>query len=136
MTHQHCPNRDSQGTIEGRFEQFVQTQTRINTQILEILNRMSQQPQTSQFPPVVAPHEPDQYELFERFRKRKPSEFSGCGDPMEADAWIIEMERIFRMLPCTGRQRVQLVTYMFRDAAELWWMTVRAPYTDMDDVVA
>lgn len=55
---------------------------------------MTQQPQTSPFSPVVTPRELDQYELFERFRKRKPSEFSGCGDPMEADAWIIEMERI------------------------------------------
>ena len=65
---------------------------------------MNQQPQSSQFPPVVTPRELDQYELFERFYKRKPSEFSGCGDPMEADAWIIEMDRIFRMLPCTGGQ--------------------------------
>ena len=62
--------------------------------------------------------------------------FNGCGDPMEADAWIIEMDQIFRMLPCTGRQRVQLVTYTLRDAAELWWMTVRAPYADLDDAVA
>ncbi|RWR79008.1 Oxoglutarate/iron-dependent dioxygenase [Cinnamomum micranthum f. kanehirae] len=136
MSQQHSSDRGSQGTIEDRFEQFVQSQTRINTQILEILSRMTQQPQTSPFPPVVTPRELDQYELFERFRKRKPSEFSGCGDPMEADAWIIEMERIFRMLLCTSGQRVQLVTYMLRDAAEVWWMTVRASYTDMDDAVA
>ena len=104
MSQHHSSDRGSQCTIGDRFEQFVQSQTRINTQLSEILSRMTQQPQSSQFPPVITPHELDQYELFERFRKRKPSEFSGCGDPMEADAWIIEMDRIFRMLPCTGGQ--------------------------------
>ncbi|KAJ8617245.1 hypothetical protein MRB53_013431 [Persea americana] len=70
------------------------------------------------------------------FHKRKPPKFSRCGDPMEADTWIIEMDWIFRMLPYTGRQRVQLVTYMLQDAAKVWLLTVRASYTNMDDAVA
>ena len=86
MLQHHSSDRGSQCTIEDRFEQFVQSQMRINTHILEIISRVTQQPQSLQFPPVVTPRELDQYELFERFRKRKPSEFSGCGDLMEADA--------------------------------------------------
>ncbi|KAJ8639688.1 hypothetical protein MRB53_016382 [Persea americana] len=112
MWQHHSSDTGSQCTVEDKFKQFVQSQMRINTQISKIISRMTQRPQSSQFPPVVTPRELDQYELFERFYKRKPSEFSGCGDPMEANAWIIKMDRIFRMLSCTGRQRVQLVTYM------------------------
>ena len=66
--------------------------------------------------------------IFKKFLKRGPPEFTGTKDSLVADDWIVQMEKIFRVFKCTGRQRLQLAAYMFRRVAEDWWRTVQRPY--------
>ncbi|XP_028096190.1 uncharacterized protein LOC114296092 [Camellia sinensis] len=40
-----------------------------------------------------------------QFQDLKPTTFTGSPDPMVADAWVKDMEKIFRALPCTERQK-------------------------------
>ncbi|XP_028126931.1 uncharacterized protein LOC114323518 [Camellia sinensis] len=40
-----------------------------------------------------------------QFQDLKPTTFTSGLDPMVADAWVKDMEKIFRALPCTERQK-------------------------------
>jgi len=40
------------------------------------------------------------------FRRNKPSQFSGGYNPEKAKLWIREIEKIFRVMNCTEKQKV------------------------------
>ncbi|KAK7279072.1 hypothetical protein RJT34_24116 [Clitoria ternatea] len=63
---------------------------------------------------------------FDRFLKRKPSEFEGGFNPESAYAWIQELERIFGGLQCIEAQKVDYAVYI----AECWWKITKARLTD------
>ena len=43
------------------------------------------------------------HRIYEKFIKRGPPELFGSKDPLVADDWIIQMEKIFRVFECSGR---------------------------------
>ena len=49
--------------------------------------------------------ERDLNDLVEKFMKRFPPEFYGVEDPTEADEWTVQIEKIFEVFKCTGKQR-------------------------------
>lgn len=75
--------------------------------------------------------ETDPNELFEKFRKRNTPEFYGNEDPMLADDFLVQMEKIFAVFKCTKVQEVQLIAYMFRGVADIWWTTIKTIYDTM-----
>ena len=56
-----------------------------------------------------------------KFYKQRPIDFHGNDDAMKADFWIMDMERIFRVLPCTDEQKILFATDTLRDEAQYWW---------------
>ena len=48
----------------------------------------------------------DLNDLVEKFMKRFPQEFYGVKDPTEVDEWTIQIEKIFEVFKCTGKQHV------------------------------
>ena len=74
--------------------------------------------------------------MFERFRKRAPKEFLGQEDPLVADNWIVNTEKIFDVFICTGRQKVNLTASLFYGLADTWWQTIKEPYQTMVDETA
>ena len=71
--------------------------------------------------------------LFERFRKRGPKEFSGQKDPLAADDWLVNAEKIFDVFTCIGREKVNLTASLFYGLASTWWQTLKEPYQMMTD---
>ena len=61
----------------------------------------------------------DPNDLFERFRKRGPKEFTGQEDPLVADDWLEHTENILEVFRCKGRQQVQLTASMFTGLADI-----------------
>ncbi|XP_028104879.1 uncharacterized protein LOC114303902 [Camellia sinensis] len=60
-----------------------------------------------------------------QFQDLKPTMFIGGPNPPVAEAWVRDMEKIFRALPCTERQKVTFATFTFKDdAQELWLLTL------------
>ena len=55
------------------------------------------------------------------FEKRNPPRFRGGYDPDGAQAWLREMEKIFRALQCDDADKVTFATYVLSDDAEHWW---------------
>ncbi|XP_028051368.1 uncharacterized protein LOC114256013 [Camellia sinensis] len=55
----------------------------------------------------------------------RPPSFNGGIEPMKAKAWVLEIEKLFEVFPCTKAQKVQLATFTLEDEARRWWMLTR-----------
>lgn len=84
---------------------------------------------------VIAPRQQDPNDLHDKFRKRSPLEFTGTLGYTQANEWMVQIEKIFMVFQCTGRQQVQLAAYMFRKVAEMWWRTIEPAYERIEDDV-
>ncbi|MQL76909.1 hypothetical protein Taro_009301 [Colocasia esculenta] len=62
--------------------------------------------------------------MIERFRRMTPPFFNGESDPILAESWLRETEKIFRAIRCAEEERVTLATYMLRERADVWWSFV------------
>ncbi|GFS35910.1 hypothetical protein Acr_00g0042620 [Actinidia rufa] len=56
-----------------------------------------------------------------QFQQLRPPTFYGTPDPMAAKSWLLGIERVFEVLPCTDEQKVVFATFMFEGAALIWW---------------
>ncbi|XP_028077785.1 uncharacterized protein LOC114279700 [Camellia sinensis] len=57
-----------------------------------------------------------------QFQELKATTFIGSPNPLVAEAWVRDMEKIFRTLPCTERQKVTFATFTFKDDTQEWWL--------------
>ncbi|XP_027922873.1 uncharacterized protein LOC114180780 [Vigna unguiculata] len=89
--------------------------------IAQAIHRMVDvmQPIAAQPRAVVAPVRPV---MMEDFMRHKPSKFSGKSTRDEADAWLRECEKIYRVIDCTDAQRLSFVTFLLVADAEYWWV--------------
>ncbi|MQM15335.1 hypothetical protein Taro_048280 [Colocasia esculenta] len=62
--------------------------------------------------------------MMERFRRMTPPFFKGESDPILAESWLWETEKIFRAIWCAKEERVTLATYMLQECADVWWSSV------------
>ncbi|MQL84519.1 hypothetical protein Taro_017040, partial [Colocasia esculenta] len=60
--------------------------------------------------------------MMERFRRMTPPFFKGESDPILAESWLRETEKIFRAIRCTEEER---------ERADVWWSSVlRTQFAD------
>ncbi|XP_038979875.1 uncharacterized protein LOC120109994 [Phoenix dactylifera] len=65
---------------------------------------------------------------YERFRRLNPPTFEGGSDPMAAETWIREIEKMFRALHFPDEVTVWLATSMLTGNAEYWWTAMETAY--------
>ncbi|XP_028099061.1 uncharacterized protein LOC114298656 [Camellia sinensis] len=51
--------------------------------------------------------------------------FKGGIEPMKAEAWVLGIEKLFKVFPCTEAQKVQLAAFTLENEAWKWWMLTR-----------
>ena len=89
-------------------------------------------------PPPQAPPVPDNQNddriiaLTKEFKKMKPPQFHGGLDPLKAEAWVLGIEKLFEVFPCSDTQKVLLATFMLEDEARRWWMLMRENHRGVD----
>ena len=105
----------------------------VHIQLLEVLQNRPQPPPMQPLGPNIVINNRDHNPniLFERFRNTAPRKFSGQEDPLAADDWLINTEKIFDVFTCIGRQKVHLIASLFYGLADSWWQTVKEPYLTM-----
>ncbi|XP_028060764.1 uncharacterized protein LOC114264360 [Camellia sinensis] len=59
------------------------------------------------------------------FKKMKSPSLKGGIEPMQVEAWVLWIEKLFEVFPCTKAQKVQLVAFTLEDEARRWWMLTR-----------
>ena len=55
------------------------------------------------------------------FKRLSPPTFERTTKPMEAEKWITEMEKVFRVLESSKGEKVAYAAYMLRGDAYDWW---------------
>ena len=50
---------------------------------------------------------------------------------MKAEAWVLEMEKLFEIFPSTDTQKVTLAAFTLDKDARRWWMMVRESNPDL-----
>jgi len=61
----------------------------------------------------------------EDFMRHKPAKFTGKATADEADAWLRECEKIFRVIECSEVQKLNFATFLLVSEAEYWWMSMQ-----------
>ncbi|KAL8145807.1 hypothetical protein AgCh_003815 [Apium graveolens] len=79
--------------------------------------QQQQQQQQAAAPPAVT---------FKQFQAVKPPEFKGSADPMEANAWLKEMEKAFELVGAGTEQKTKFACYFLKGEANYWWKSTRA----------
>jgi hypothetical protein len=60
-------------------------------------------------------------QAFGEFWKLRPPVFRGNVSPDDARDWLLIVESILRVIPCTDDEKVLFVTYLLKGAAGYWW---------------
>ncbi|XP_028082862.1 uncharacterized protein LOC114284165 [Camellia sinensis] len=55
----------------------------------------------------------------------KPPSFKGGIEPIKAEAWVLGIEKLFKVFPCTESQKVQLPAFTLEDETQRWWILTR-----------
>ena len=93
--------------------EMVQTQAAQIEQLLQAQNnRMSLTPQFT-----MNSVEP----LYEIFRKQRPPTFEGTNDPLAAEEWLRNIERILDFMKLSDHERIMCATYKLTKDARYWW---------------
>ena len=58
---------------------------------------------------------------FKDFKLVGPLEFSGSIDPIEAQTWTEEMEKVFEVARVADEQKTAFATFMLKGEASYWW---------------
>ncbi|XP_063942338.1 uncharacterized protein LOC135150117 [Daucus carota subsp. sativus] len=83
--------------------------------------------QQRQNPPGNVPNQEGQT-MFDRFMKQRPNVFKEAKHPMDAEAWIDHMEKIFRVLNCSEEEKARFGIYRLEGDASTWWKSVVASH--------
>ena len=58
----------------------------------------------------------------QRFKAHHPSTFTGGGDPMVADHWFRQIERILQAMEITSNTtRIRLASFQLEGKSQIWW---------------
>ena len=63
--------------------------------------------------------------LPQKYNKMKTPEFQGGIEPLKAEDWVLETEKIYEVFPCIEAQKVLLATFTLKEEARRWWMLER-----------
>ena len=58
----------------------------------------------------------------QRFKAHHPPTFTGGGDPMVADHWFVQIEKVLEAMEITSdATRIRLAAFQLEGEAQLWW---------------
>ncbi|WVZ70158.1 hypothetical protein U9M48_018846 [Paspalum notatum var. saurae] len=87
-----------------------QTQRRQTT----ILEQLMQQPPRGE-------NQGEGKEILRAFLRLQPPAFAGTSNPLEAEDWLTEIEKIFNAMHCPDEEKVTLAAFKLQGGAFDWW---------------
>ena len=118
--------------IEESFTARMDRMERLIQEMAETLKQQQEWQQQWQLPhpppPPPAPPVTDFQNddriiaLIKEFKKMKPPQFHSGLDPLKAETWVLGIEKLFEVFPCSETQIVLLATFKLEDEARRWWM--------------
>ena len=71
----------------------------------------------------------------EQFQKMKPPVFEREVNPLQAEAWPLQIEKILDVMNCTDEQRVSFSSFMFQKEADYWWRAVKSSVKNIRETI-
>jgi hypothetical protein len=114
-------NNNNKSNNNVNLQQLIATQDQLMQAVLQTLNNMqpNQQAHQQQSPPPPPPP-PHQSRLAE-FLPTRPTTFSQAKDPMEAEDWLMGVEKKLVIAQCTDREKVLFAAHQLFGMAANWW---------------
>ncbi|KAL6313607.1 hypothetical protein AAG906_006976 [Vitis piasezkii] len=72
---------------------------------------------------------------FDDFKKLGPPYFSSTLDPTEAEAWIMKIEKFFKVIDCSEEQKASYAAFMLDKEANHWWRMTKRLLEDQGPIV-
>ena len=72
---------------------------------------------------------------FDDFKKLGPLYFSGTSNPIEAESWIMKIEKFFDVIDCFEEQKGSYVAFMLDKEADHWWRMTKRLLEDQRPIV-
>ena len=117
---------DEEEYVEEEAEDTHQGGNPVN-EFMELLRaNLNQQP----IPPQPPAAQQTAATVFRAFKSLKPPEFLGSADPVEARAWLKEIEKSFEILGVEERHKTIFASYILKGEANYWWESKRNLETD------
>jgi hypothetical protein len=98
------------------MEQFLAAQTQLLTNMVNTIANM--QAQMNQAPPPPPPPARDRHM---EFMSHKPRSFSHSLDPLQANDWIKNVDKMLNIVQCTNREKVLYASGRLEGTATDWW---------------
>ncbi|XP_028113512.1 uncharacterized protein LOC114311582 [Camellia sinensis] len=113
---------DTVRSLEARMNRMEQ----MFAALTEVITQQQRQQPLPPPPPwiQVEPDNNDIINMTQKFMKMKPPTFLGGIKPIKAETWLLKMEKLFEVFPCSEVQKVLLATYTLKDEAWRWWLLV------------
>ena len=67
------------------------------------------------------------------FQEMRPSLFTGVDGPLEAEAWLGEIDDIFKILRPSDEERCNFATFQLRNGAKEWWRSIESTEGSIED---
>ena len=65
------------------------------------------------------------HRVLEQFQKMKPPAFEGEADPLQAEGWLLQIEKILNVMNYTEEQKASFSSFTFQKETEHWWWKVK-----------
>ena len=72
---------------------------------------------------------------FDDFKKLGHPYFSSTSDPIEAEAWIMKIEKFLDVIDCSEKQKASYVAFMLDKEANHWWHMTKRLLEDQGPIV-
>ncbi|XP_028109577.1 uncharacterized protein LOC114308227 [Camellia sinensis] len=119
---ENAKGNDTSESSEARMSRMEQMLAALIEAITQQRQRLFPHPP---LPVQVEPDNNDIINLTQKFMKMKSPTFLGGIEPLKAETWLLEMEKLFEVFPCTETQKVLLATYTLKNEAQRWWLLIR-----------
>ena len=101
--------QDTIGDMGNMFKNYLEHQIHCGIQSSEGQNVEEPREESERLP------------LLRQFQILSPKSFRGAMNPVVAEEWVRELEKMFKILKCTDQQKVELAVYMLEGEADDWW---------------
>ena len=84
---------------------------------------------------ALGQHSSSKGSSFDDFKKLGSLYFSDTSEPMEAEGWILKIEKFFDVINCSEELKTSYATFMLDKEANHWWHMTKRILEDQGPIV-
>ena len=84
---------------------------------------------------ALGQHSSSKGSSFDDFKKLGSLYFSDTSEPMEAEGWILKIEKFFDVIDCFEKQKASYAAFMLDKEVDHWWCITNRLLKDQELIV-